>query len=56
LDVDRQGQPQLVVATQLSESITSVDGGYITSPASPDVIVHTFTGKVILCLVPSFLG
>jgi hypothetical protein len=45
-DVDRQGQPQLVVAMQLSESITSVDGGYITSPASPDVIVHTFTGKV----------
>jgi hypothetical protein len=24
----------------------SVDGGYITSPATPDIIVHTFTGKV----------
>uniref|UniRef100_A0A383VGJ7 Bardet-Biedl syndrome 7 n=1 Tax=Tetradesmus obliquus TaxID=3088 RepID=A0A383VGJ7_TETOB len=46
-DIDRQGQPQLAVASQLSESITSVDGGYITSPASPDIIVHTFTGKVI---------
>lgn len=47
-DVDGQGVPQLVVSTQLSESITSVGGGYITNAASPDIIVHTFTGKVRL--------
>lgn len=45
-DVDSQGQPQLVVSTQLPEGITTVDGGYITNAASPDIIVHTFTGKV----------
>lgn len=45
-DIDPQGQPQLVVSTQLPESITAVDGGYITNAGSPDIIVHTFTGKV----------
>lgn len=45
-DIDTQGQPQLVVSTQLPESITAVDGGYITNAGSPDIIVHTFTGKV----------
>ena len=45
-DVDPQGQPQLVVSTQLPECITAVDGGYITNAGSPDIIVHTFTGKV----------
>jgi hypothetical protein len=45
-DIDTQGQPQLVVSTQLPESITAVDGGYITNAGSPDIIVQTFTGKV----------
>lgn len=45
-DVDPQGQPQLVVSTQLPECITAVDGGYITNAGMPDIIVHTFTGKV----------
>jgi len=45
-DVDGLGSPQLVVSTQLPESITAVSGGYITNPASPDIVVHTFTGKV----------
>jgi hypothetical protein len=48
-DVDTQGQPQLVVSTQLPESITAVDGGYITNAGSPDIIVQTFTGKVCMC-------
>lgn len=45
-DIDPQGQPQLVVSTNLPESITAVDGGYITNASSPDIIVQTFTGKV----------
>jgi len=48
-DIDPQGQPQLMVSTQLPESITAVDGGYITNAGSPDIIVHTFTGKVSCC-------
>lgn len=48
-DIDPQGQPQLMVSTQLPESITAVDGGYITNAGSPDIIVHTFTGKVRCC-------
>jgi hypothetical protein len=45
-DVDPTGQPQLVTAVQLPESITAVDGGYVTHAGSPDILVHTFTGKV----------
>lgn len=45
-DVDPQGQPQLMASAQLPESITSVAGGYVTNAGSPDIIVHTFTGKV----------
>lgn len=37
-----------VFATQLPESICSVDGGYVTGPAAAEIIVHTFTGKVWL--------
>jgi hypothetical protein len=35
-----------VFSVQLPESICSVDGGYVTSAAAADIIVHTFTGKV----------
>ena len=35
-----------VFSTQLPESICSVDGGYVTSAAAADIIIHTFTGKV----------
>lgn len=38
--------PSQVFSVQLPESICSVDGGYVTSAAAADIIVHTFTGKV----------
>lgn len=40
--------PSQVFSTQLPESICTVDGGYVTSAAAADIIVHTFTGKVRL--------
>jgi len=46
-DVDESGEPRRVFATQLPESICTVDGGYVTSAAAAEIIVHTFTGKVV---------
>ena len=37
-----------VYSTKLTESIHSVDGGFIMSPTLTDFIVHTFSGKVRL--------
>jgi hypothetical protein len=45
-DVDEQGVPYRVYSTSLHESITAVAGGYVTSPTTQDILVHTFTGKV----------
>lgn len=45
-DIDESGTPQKVFSAKLPESICSVDGGYVTSASSPDIIVHTFSGKV----------
>lgn len=47
---DVSAQPQLVYEKCFSESVTTLDGGFITSPAGEDVLVQTFSGKVIaLC-------
>ena len=45
-DVDEGGLPYRVFTTQVHESISAVAGGYITSPTSQDILVHTFSGKV----------
>lgn len=45
--LDEAGQVQQVFKTQLPQSITGLEGGYITSPNSQDLVVHTFSGKVL---------
>ncbi|GFH06075.1 uncharacterized protein HaLaN_00644, partial [Haematococcus lacustris] len=36
-----------VFSARLVESINTIDGGYVTSSVQPDLLVHTFTGKVL---------
>jgi Bardet-Biedl syndrome 7 protein len=45
-DVDEAGELQQVYATKLGESITTLDGGWITSPNLQDFVVQTYSGKV----------
>lgn len=45
--LDEAGQVQQVFKTQLPQSINGLEGGYITSPNSQDLVVHTFSGKVL---------
>ena len=37
-----------VFSTKLSESINAVDGGFITTPNTQELVLQTFTGKVRL--------
>ncbi|KAL6757581.1 bardet-biedl syndrome 7 protein [Haematococcus lacustris] len=46
-DVDEHGAMQQVFSARLVESINTIDGGYVTSSVQPDLLVHTFTGKVL---------
>ena len=38
--------PLQVFSTKLSESINAVDGGFITTPNTQELVLQTFTGKV----------
>lgn len=44
---DTGTQPQLVFERALHESITSIEGGLVTTPNFDEVIVTTYSGKVI---------
>ncbi|GAX76228.1 hypothetical protein CEUSTIGMA_g3672.t1 [Chlamydomonas eustigma] len=46
-DVDDSGQLQQVYMAKLTESINSIDGGFVTSVNSQELVLQTFTGKVI---------
>eukprot|EP00803_Ostreobium_quekettii_P008434 evm.model.scf_181EXC.4 EVM.evm.TU.scf_181EXC.4 scf_181EXC:15301-18457(+) len=45
--LDDDGELQQVFKTNVSETIHAIEGGYITSPSSQDVVVQTFSGKVL---------
>jgi Bardet-Biedl syndrome 7 protein len=42
-----RGQPQKIFSRDLGESIKSVDAGYVSSTEFPEVVVGTFSGKVV---------
>lgn len=44
---DRTGDPRLTYKRGLTESVTSLDGGAVTRPDQPDLLVATYSGKVI---------
>ncbi|DBB10076.1 hypothetical protein WJX82_004052 [Trebouxia sp. C0006] len=44
---DQHHQPALIFQTSLEESISSIDGGFFTSPNVQDVLVQTYSGKVV---------
>jgi len=47
---DVSAEPQSVYEKSFNESISTLDGGFITSTAGEDVVLQTFSGKVIaLC-------
>eukprot|EP00201_Polytomella_parva_P019649 CAMPEP_0175047856 /NCGR_PEP_ID=MMETSP0052_2-20121109/5842_1 /TAXON_ID=51329 ORGANISM="Polytomella parva, Strain SAG 63-3" /NCGR_SAMPLE_ID=MMETSP0052_2 /ASSEMBLY_ACC=CAM_ASM_000194 /LENGTH=619 /DNA_ID=CAMNT_0016311807 /DNA_START=124 /DNA_END=1979 /DNA_ORIENTATION=- len=46
-DLEDGGQPIMVFSTKLSESLSTITGGFITSLAAPELLIHTFSGKVI---------
>ncbi|KAK9803568.1 hypothetical protein WJX72_000727 [[Myrmecia] bisecta] len=50
--MDDAAQPKLVFSSCLPESIISLDGGFFTSPNVQDVVVQTFSGKVIAFAEP----
>lgn len=33
-------------STKLTESINALDGGFITTPSTQEIVLQTFTGKV----------
>ncbi len=35
-----------IFSTRLSESINALDGGCVTSSGTPEIVLHTFSGKV----------
>ena len=39
--------PLLRFETRLSESITGIDIGYITNPTSQEIILSTYSGKIM---------
>jgi len=45
-DMDEQGGLQQVYSAKLSESINTLDGGCVTSLTVPEIVLHTFSGKV----------
>ncbi|GMH36136.1 hypothetical protein BSKO_04004 [Bryopsis sp. KO-2023] len=51
-NLDEQGEVQQVFSTHLPESINSIGGGYITSPNVQDLVVQTFSGKVVAYCLP----
>lgn len=47
LDVDETGNLQQVFSAKLTESINTLDGGFITSTNVEEVVMQTFTGKIL---------
>lgn len=43
--IDRGSDPRLTYKRNLTESITSLDGGAVTRPEQPDLVVATYSGK-----------
>lgn len=43
--IDRGGDPRLAYKRSLAEAITSLDGGAVTRPEQPDLVVATYSGK-----------
>ncbi|KAL3157729.1 hypothetical protein ABBQ32_012156 [Trebouxia sp. C0010 RCD-2024] len=44
---DQQQQPVLIFQASLEESISTIDGGFFTSPNVQDLLVQTYSGKVV---------
>ncbi len=40
------GAAAQIYSTRLSESICTLDGGCITTASLPEIVLHTFSGKV----------
>mmetsp|Transcript_18765 Transcript_18765/g.40356 ORF Transcript_18765/g.40356 Transcript_18765/m.40356 type:complete len:735 (+) Transcript_18765:308-2512(+) len=51
-DVDETGQLQQIFNTKLTESVNTLDGGFITSTNTQEVVLHTFSGKVLTYAPP----
>lgn len=49
---DELGGLHQVFRTHLSQAINGLEGGYITSSTMQDLVVHTFSGKVIALSLP----
>ena len=45
--MDERGVPILSYERNLGDAVSTVDGGYINSPAAEDIVVQTASGKVI---------
>ena len=45
--MDERGVPVLSYERNLGDAVSTVDGGYINSPAAEDIVVQTASGKVI---------
>lgn len=46
-DMDETGNLQQVFSTKLPESINTIDGGFVTTVNTQEVVLQTFTGKVL---------
>ena len=46
-DMDETGSLQQVFSTKLPESINTIDGGFVTTVNTQEVVLQTFTGKVL---------
>ncbi|GLC59925.1 hypothetical protein PLESTB_001554700 [Pleodorina starrii] len=47
LDLEEGGQLRTVYSVKLTESINTLDGGFITGLLAQEFVMHTFSGKVI---------
>lgn len=51
-DMDETGSLQQVFSTKLSESINGLDGGFVTTLNTQEIVLQTFTGKVLTMSPP----
>lgn len=47
LELEDAGNLRQVYSVKLTESINSLDGGYLTSLSAPEFVLHAFSGKVV---------